>query len=65
MIPFAPFLNSGIEDNPFLTLLATDRGGHTGFLAAHPIGTDQDAYWGESRAVQFLTSVARGADNQQ
>jgi uncharacterized protein len=61
MIPFEPFLNSGIEQNPFLKLLATEHGGHTGFLGAQPAGEhDGDAYWGECRVVQFLAALAFG-----
>ncbi len=60
MIPFEPYLNSGIEQNPFLRLLATEHGGHTGFLAARPVADDRDSYWGESRAVQFLSALAFG-----
>ncbi len=60
LIPFKPFLESGIGRNPCLRLLATERGGHTGFLAARQSGTDQDAYWAESRVVQFLTALAFG-----
>ncbi|HYK92022.1 MAG TPA: alpha/beta fold hydrolase [Acidobacteriota bacterium] len=56
-IPFEPYLDSGIGENPFLRLLATKYGGHTGFLASRPSGTDQDAYWAESRVVQFLTAL--------
>jgi predicted alpha/beta-fold hydrolase len=59
MIPFDMFLNAGIERNPYLRLLATDHGGHTGFLHGRAsAGQDVDAYWGESRVVQFLTNVA-------
>ncbi len=59
MIPFEPFLTSGIERNPHLLLLATRYGGHTGFLQPRPpAGTDFDAYWGECRVVQFLSTVA-------
>jgi predicted alpha/beta-fold hydrolase len=59
MIPFDMFLNSGIERNPYLRLLATEYGGHTGFLHARAsAGPDLDAYWGESRIVQFLTETA-------
>ncbi len=59
MIPFQPFLTSGIERNPHLLLIATQYGGHSGFLQQRPAGSpDLDAYWGESRAVQFLSTVA-------
>ncbi len=58
MIPFEPFQDSSINRNPFLRLLATEKGGHTGFLAARPPGVDPDAYWAESRVVQFLSGLA-------
>ncbi len=58
LIPFEPFLDSGIAQNPSLRLLATKHGGHTGFLAARPAGNDPDVYWAESRVVQFLTALA-------
>lgn len=58
MIPFEPFLTYGIAENSHLRLLATERGGHNGFLAARPAGDDRDEYWGESRAVQFLRALA-------
>jgi uncharacterized protein len=60
MIPFQSFRDARIEENPFLRLVATEYGGHTGFLGLRPaIRTDQDAYWGECRAVQFLSALVR------
>jgi uncharacterized protein len=60
LIPFEPFLTSGIGDNAFLKLLATEHGGHMGFLGIRPAcGIDQDAYWAECRAVQFLIALAQ------
>jgi predicted alpha/beta-fold hydrolase len=59
LIPFAIFQEFGIEENPALRLAVTDRGGHTGFLAARPATpTDLDSYWGECRVVDFLAAVA-------
>jgi uncharacterized protein len=56
MIPFEPFLRYAPESNPWIRLVATDHGGHTGFYAARPTSPgDQDGYWGESRIVQFLS----------
>ena len=58
-IPFETFVNSGIETNPNLTLVATEHGGHTGFLGTGPFGTDDlDGYWAESRIVQYITALA-------
>ena len=60
MIPFQSFRDARIEENPCLRLLATEYGGHTGFLGVPPItGPDQDGYWGECRAVEFLSALVR------
>jgi len=60
MIPFQSFRDARIEENPCLRLLATEYGGHTGFLDVPPItGPDQDGYWGECRAVEFLSALVR------
>jgi predicted alpha/beta-fold hydrolase len=60
MVPYEPFQNSGIEENKFLHLLVTQYGGHVGFLGSRPAcAADQDAYWAESRVVQFLTMLVK------
>ncbi len=59
MIPFEPFERSGIEQNPYLRLLATRYGGHAGFLATRrTLPSDPDRYWAESRIVDFLSYFA-------
>lgn len=59
LVPFESFSNLGIEENPHIHLLTTEHGGHTGFLGIRPsCKQDQDAYWGESRIVQFLSALA-------
>lgn len=59
LIPFESFRFVGIESNPFLQLLATEQGGHAGFLAARPVVPDDlDEYWAEARVVQFLSALA-------
>jgi len=63
LIPFESFRNSGIESNPCLRLLAPGYGGHTGFLGSRPARReDLDSYWGECRAVQFLSALAHSND---
>ena len=58
LIPFEPFVRAGIERSPHITLLATRHGGHTGFYAPGRVPPgDLDPYWGESRAVQFLSEL--------
>ncbi|MGD0310024.1 MAG: hypothetical protein ABSC02_12130 [Acidobacteriota bacterium] len=57
LLPFDSFRDSGIEENPFLYLLATEYGGHAGFLTAkREHAADLDCYWAESRAVDFLSA---------
>jgi predicted alpha/beta-fold hydrolase len=63
LVPFESFRNFGIESNHYLRLLAPRHGGHTGFLGSRPAcRQDQDAYWGECRAVQFLSALAFSND---
>jgi predicted alpha/beta-fold hydrolase len=58
LIPFAPFQAPGVRENPALRLLASPRGGHTGFLGRRPAcPADQDSYWAECRVVQFFSSL--------
>ncbi len=58
LIPFAPFREAGIDENPSLKLLAPPHGGHSGFLGSRPATTsDLDSYWAECRVVQFMRSL--------
>jgi predicted alpha/beta-fold hydrolase len=63
LIPFESYRNPEIRQNPFLRLLATREGGHAGFLAARPSGTDRDPHWAECRVIQFITHLARRPQN--
>ena len=59
MVPWQSFLDSGVERNSHVQLLFTEHGGHSGFLAARPAKvSDQDCYWAECRAAQWLAMVA-------
>jgi predicted alpha/beta-fold hydrolase len=51
-IPFAPFESQEIASNPNVALVATDRGGHVGFIAA--MVESGDRFWAETRAIEFL-----------
>jgi uncharacterized protein len=55
--PFVPpeqFARPEVADNPCITVVVTDDGGHCGFVAESPNG--YDGYWAEEMAVRFLTS---------
>jgi predicted alpha/beta-fold hydrolase len=51
-IPFAPLRDPGLTHNPYILLVATDRGGHVAFLSDDPTG-DDDRFWAENRVLEF------------
>lgn len=54
-IPFEIFRHPAIESNPFLRLIATEHGGHLGFLARRGA-----RFWLDEVAIEFLQSVMAG-----
>lgn len=51
-IPFAPLDRARVEANPNITLIATERGGHLGFLTSRR--EDGDCFWAERTAIAFV-----------
>ena len=49
-IPFAPLRDSSIAANPYVLLVAPERGGHVAFLSAN---TGEDRFWAENRLIDF------------
>jgi uncharacterized protein len=50
-IPFAPLRSPVVTANPYILLLAPERGGHVGFVAAEL--NQEDRFWAENRVVEF------------
>ena len=50
-IPFAPLRHPSVAANPYILLVATERGGHVAFVAAESNG--EDRFWAENRVVEF------------
>lgn len=50
-IPFEPLRHSAFAENPYILLLATQRGGHVAFLSSR---TDEDRFWAENRVIEFF-----------
>jgi predicted alpha/beta-fold hydrolase len=50
-IPFAPLRHSAFTDNPYLLLVATERGGHVAFISEKQ--SKEDRFWAENRLVEF------------
>jgi predicted alpha/beta-fold hydrolase len=54
-IPFAPLRDASITSNPYVLLLATERGGHVAFVSVH---AGEDRFWAESCLVEFFKLAA-------
>lgn len=54
-IPFAPLSDPSITANPYVLLVATERGGHVAFLSAN---AGEDRFWAENRVVEFCEIVS-------
>ena len=50
IVPFASFCDPGIVDNPFITMIATQYGGHCGFISRY---AGDERFWAEPRVVEF------------
>jgi predicted alpha/beta-fold hydrolase len=55
-IPIAPLRDPSIAANPYLLLIATERGGHVAFVSA--TSRDPDRFWAENRLVEFCNLVS-------
>ena len=58
LIPFDSFRQPALVENPNITLLTPEHGGHVGFFASRGPGSagDEDRYWAENRIVEFCRS---------
>ena len=56
-VPVRAFRDPKLTENPNITLMVTERGGHCGFLGERD-GADDDGYWAESRIVEFARANA-------
>ncbi|MBK6796899.1 MAG: hypothetical protein IPG76_08955 [Acidobacteria bacterium] len=56
-IPFGPFRDRRIHENPMVSLMATMHGGHLGFVGRRR--PDEDRAWAENRAVDFFRQLNR------
>ncbi len=56
LVPFNIFAGPHMN-NPHITLLAPDYGGHGGFLNRSFGNGDKDIFWAENRVIQFCSEV--------
>jgi len=57
-IPFGPFSDNRIAENPFVLLMGPKHGGHVAFCGVRQ--ADEDRAWAENRAVEFCKSLDDG-----
>ena len=60
LVPFGIFSSEKLN-NPNISLLAPDHGGHGGFLNRAAGSRDSDIFWAENRVIQFCHQVYTSA----
>jgi len=55
-VPFGPFQDSSIRENPSIKLIAPQHGGHCGFISQE---NGRERFWAEARIVDFCKSLSR------
>ena len=53
-VPYESFLRAKVADNPAVQFVATDHGGHCGFISKWP---GEERHWAEARVVEFVSNV--------
>jgi uncharacterized protein len=59
-IPFEPMLDPSIVSNPYVLLVATERGGHVAWVSA---SAGEERFWAENRVVDFCRTIAGNGNN--
>jgi predicted alpha/beta-fold hydrolase len=55
-VPFDPFENPAIRDNPNITLIAAENGGHCAFISGE---SGVERFWAEARIVEYCKNQSR------
>jgi predicted alpha/beta-fold hydrolase len=55
-VPYQPFENPAIRDNPNITVIATEHGGHCAFISRE---RGRERFWAEARVVEYCNSLSR------
>ncbi|HXG91982.1 MAG TPA: alpha/beta fold hydrolase [Blastocatellia bacterium] len=59
-IPFAQLEREEITTNPNVTVIATDHGGHVGFISGNAEG--ENRFWAEAKIVDFVSLLSQQQD---
>jgi uncharacterized protein len=60
LVPFEIYRHSAFQTNPALTLLATEQGGHLGFLARR-----KPRFWLDGAALDWIDSISSGLSRSE
>jgi predicted alpha/beta-fold hydrolase len=60
LVPFEIYSHPAFRNNPALTLLATERGGHLGFLARY-----KPRFWLDDAALDWIDSIRSGRSRSE
>jgi predicted alpha/beta-fold hydrolase len=52
-VPYASFLAAKISENPAIQFVASQHGGHCGFISKH---SGSERFWAEQRIVEFCAA---------
>lgn len=55
-VPFEPFQNPAFRDNPLITLVATEHGGHCAFISRED---GDERFWAEARILEYCKSQSQ------
>jgi predicted alpha/beta-fold hydrolase len=59
-IPFEPLRDPSLASNPYVLLIATERGGHVAFVST---SRGEERFWAESRVIDFCKLVAANTNS--
>ncbi len=62
-IPFASFESREVNENPYITLLATEHGGHVGFISASKDAAKR--FWYEKKIIDYINLLRKPNDQPQ
>ncbi len=55
MVPFSIFAAAGVTENPHITFVAPEQGGHCAFVSRHP---GRERFWAEARVVEWCAELS-------
>ncbi|MGA8036583.1 MAG: alpha/beta fold hydrolase [Candidatus Acidiferrales bacterium] len=61
-VPFEPFEDPAIRENPFITCVTPEHGGHCAFISS---SSGDERFWAEARLVEFCKSKSLLAANPE